>query len=68
MLPNHKPYDYAIDLKDSEKLLWRPIYPLNEIELHVLQDYVKEMLELGNICLSKLPTAAPIIFVPKAYG
>jgi hypothetical protein len=44
------------------------MYPLNEIELQVLQDYLKEMLELGKICLSKSPAAAPIIFVPKAHG
>jgi hypothetical protein len=24
-LPNHKPYDHAIDLKDSEQLPWGPI-------------------------------------------
>jgi hypothetical protein len=44
------------------------MYPLNEIELQALWDYLKEMLELGKICLSKSPTTAPIIFVPKAHG
>jgi hypothetical protein len=67
-LPDHKPYDHAIDLKDGEQPLWGPIYPLNEIELQALQDYLKEMLELGKIHPSKSPTAAPIIFVPKAHG
>jgi predicted helicase len=32
-LPDHKPYNYAIDLKDGKQLLWGLIYPLNEIEL-----------------------------------
>jgi hypothetical protein len=67
-LPNHKPYDYAIDLKDGKQLLWGLMYPLNETELQVLQDYLKEMLELGNIHPSKSPTVAPIIFVPKAHS
>jgi hypothetical protein len=67
-LPNHKLYDHAIDLKDGEQLPWGPIYPLNETELQALQEYLKEMLELGNICLSKSPTTAPIIFVAKAHG
>jgi hypothetical protein len=67
-LPDHKPYDHAIDLKDGEQLPWGPMYPLNETELQALQDYLKEMLELGKIRPSKSPTAAPIIFVPKAHG
>jgi hypothetical protein len=44
------------------------MYPLNEMELQALWDYLKEMLELGKIRPSKSPTAAPIIFVPKAHG
>jgi hypothetical protein len=44
------------------------MYPLNETELQALQDYLKEMLELGKIHPSRSPTAVPIIFIPKAYG
>jgi hypothetical protein len=67
-LPDHKPYDYTIDLKDGEQLPWGLMYPLNEIELQVLRDYLKEMLELGNIHLSKSPAVVPIIFIPKAHS
>jgi hypothetical protein len=67
-LPDYKPYDHVIDLKDGEQLPWGLIYPLNKTELQALWDYLKEMLELGKICLSKSPTAAPIIFIPKVYG
>jgi hypothetical protein len=67
-LPDHKPYDYAIDLEDGEQLPWGPIYPLNETELQVLWDYLKEMLELGKLHPLKSPAAAPIIFIPKAHG
>jgi hypothetical protein len=67
-LPDHKPYDHAIDLKDGEQPPWGPMYPLNETELKALRDYLKEMLELGKIRPSKSPAAAPIIFVPKAHG
>jgi hypothetical protein len=67
-LPDHKPYDHAIDLKDGEQPPWGPMYPLNETELQALPDYLKEMLELGKIRLSNCPAAAPIIFVPKAHG
>jgi hypothetical protein len=44
------------------------MYPLNETELQVLWDYLKEMLESGKISPSKSPAAAPIIFVPKAHS
>jgi hypothetical protein len=67
-LPDHKPYGHAIDLKEGEQPPWGPMYPLNETELQALRDYLKQMLELGKICASKSPAAAPIIFVPKAHG
>jgi hypothetical protein len=67
-LPDHKPYDHAIDPKDGEQPPWGPMYPLNETELQALWDYLKEMLELENIRTSKSPAAAPIIFVPKAHS
>jgi hypothetical protein len=67
-LPDHKPYDHAIDLKEGEQLPWGPMYPLKETELQSLREYLKEMLELGKIRPSKSPATAPIIFVPKAHG
>jgi hypothetical protein len=45
-LPDHKPYDHAIDIKEGEQPLWGLKYPLNGTELQALQDYLKEMLEL----------------------
>jgi hypothetical protein len=54
-LPNHKPYDHAIDLKDGQQLLWGPMYPLNETELQALWDYLKEMLELGKNLTIEIP-------------
>jgi hypothetical protein len=35
-LPDHKPYDYAIDLKPGKQLPWGPIYPPNKTELQAL--------------------------------
>jgi hypothetical protein len=67
-LPNHKAYDHTIDPKDGKQPPCGLMYPLNKTELQVLQDDVKEMLELGKIHPSKSPATAPIIFVPKAYG
>jgi hypothetical protein len=67
-LPDYKLYDHATDLKDGKQPPWGPMYPLNETELQVLWDYLKEILELGNIYPFKSPAAALIIFVPKAYS
>jgi hypothetical protein len=67
-LPDHKPYNHAIDLKDGKQPPWGPMYPLNETELQSLWDYLKEILELGKIRPSKSPAAVPIIFIPNTYG
>jgi hypothetical protein len=67
-LQDHKPYNYAIDLKVGEQPLWGLMYTLNKTELQALWEYLKEMLELGKICPSKSPATVPIIFIPKAHG
>jgi hypothetical protein len=67
-LPEHKPYDHAIDLKEGETPPWGPVYALNEVELQTLREWLKEMLWIGKIKPSKSPAAAPILFVPKPHG
>jgi hypothetical protein len=67
-LPEHTPYDHAIDLKTRETPPWGPWYAFSEKELEVLREWLKEMLETGKIRPSKSPAAAPILFVPKAHG
>jgi transposase InsO family protein len=67
-LPDHRPYDHAIDLKEGETPPWGPVYALNETELETLREWLKEMLKTGKIRPSKSPAAAPILFVPKPHG
>jgi len=67
-LPEHKPYDHAIDIKEGETPPWGPLYALNETELAELRKWLKVMLDMGAIRPSKSPCASPIIFVPKAGG
>jgi hypothetical protein len=67
-LPEHTFYDHAIDLKTGETAAWGPCYALSEKELVVLREWLKKMLENGNIRQSKSPAAALILFVPKAHG
>jgi hypothetical protein len=63
-LPEHKPYDHAIDLKEGEQPPWGPVYVLLEKELEVLREWVKEMLRTAKIRRSKSPAGTPISFVP----
>jgi hypothetical protein len=37
-LPEHKPYNHAIDLKEGETPPWGPVYTVNEVELEILRE------------------------------
>jgi hypothetical protein len=65
-IPEHTPFHYAIDLETRNISPWGSCYPLVEKELEVLRDWLKEMVETGNIRWSKLPPIAPILFLQKA--
>jgi hypothetical protein len=67
-LPKHKPYDYAINLKEGETPPWGPVYSLNKVELETLREWLKEMLRTGKIRPSKSPAVVPILFVPKPHS
>ena len=47
-LPKHSSCDHEILLKEGEKPLWGPIYPLSEVELETLREYLKEMMRTGE--------------------
>jgi len=68
MLPEHHSYDCKIDLKEESTAPWGPIYPLIEIELQTLREWLKEMEKTGKIKRSTLPAGSPILFVPKPNG
>jgi hypothetical protein len=67
-LPEHRSYDCKIDLKDGEVPPWGPIYPLSEVELQTLREWLKEMLRTGKIRRSTSSAGSPILFVPKPNG
>jgi len=67
-LPEHRPYDCKIDLKEGETVPWGPIYPLSEVELQTLREWLKEMEKAGKIKRSTSPAGSPILFVPKPHG
>ena len=67
-LPDHGPYDHAINLVEGAKPPWGPIYPLSERELQVLREYIEKELKANKIRPSKSPAGAPVLFVPKSDG
>ena len=67
-LPEHRPYDCKIELKEGATAPWGPIYPLFELELQTLREWLKEMERTGKIQRSTLPAGSPILFVPKPNG
>jgi len=66
-LPEHHPYDCKINLKEGETAPWGPIYPLSEVELQTLREWLKEMEQTGKIRCSTSPAGSPILFVPKPH-
>jgi hypothetical protein len=67
-LPEHRSYDHEIRLKEGEIAPWGPIYPLSEVELETLREWLKEMLRTGKIRRSTSSASSPILFVPKPHG
>jgi len=48
-LSKHRPYDCKIERKDGSTAPWGPIYPLSEVELQTLREWLKEMEPTGKI-------------------
>jgi len=67
-LPAHTDYDHRIDLKDGDKPPWGPIYPLSEVEVATLREWLSDMMRTSKIRRSSSPAGAPILFVPKPHG
>ena len=67
-LPEHTSWDHEIKLIEGATPPYGPIYPLNEMELLVLREYINKNLAAGKIRISKSSAGSPILFVPKADG
>ena len=59
---------YAIQLIEGKKLLYKPIYALNPMELEILKAYIETHLKTGFIQPSKSPAGASILFNKKPDG
>ena len=68
ILPEHRPYDCSIDLKEGTQPPFGPIYSLLQDKLAELKTYIEENLAKNFIRHSKSPAGAPILFVKKKDG
>lgn len=68
-LPEHKPWDHAIDLKpDAPETMRTKIYPMSPNEQEELDRFLADNLQKGYIRPSKSPLASPVFFVKKKDG
>ena len=67
-LAPHRPYDLKIDLEEGTSPPVTPMYPLSQVELQTLRDFIEEHLRAGFIRSSSSPHGAPVLFVKKKDG
>ena len=66
--PLQKPWDHAINLKDSFKPKKGRLIPLLSEEQKEVSEFIDEQLTKGYICPSKSEQTSPVFFVPKKDG
>lgn len=68
-LPEHQPWDHAIDLtNDAPATVRTKVYPMSPNEQQELIRFLEENLRKGYIRPSKSPLASPVFFVKKKDG
>ena len=67
-LPDHGPYDHAIELVPEAKMFHSRVYPLSPNEQGELDKFITENLAKGYISESKSPISSPFFFIKKKDG
>ncbi|EEB89036.1 hypothetical protein MPER_12920 [Moniliophthora perniciosa FA553] len=67
-LPEHRPWDHAIELIPGPLPSATKVYPLAPNEQQELDSFLQEGLASGRIRPSKSPIGAPVFFVKKKDG
>ncbi len=67
-MPVRKPWDHAIDLKDTFQPKKGRLIPLSPTEQQEVSDFIDDQLSKGYIRPSKSPQTSPVFFVPKKDG
>ena len=68
-LPEHQPWDHAIDLEPEAVKHWKiKSYPMLANEQEELDKFLKEHVSKGYLVPSKSPMASPVFFIKKKDG
>ena len=67
-MPVHKPWDHAINMKDTFVPKKGRLIPLSPQEQKEVSDFIDNQTKKGYIRLSKSPQTSPVFFVPKKNG
>ncbi|KIN98762.1 hypothetical protein M404DRAFT_31083 [Pisolithus tinctorius Marx 270] len=67
-MPLHKPWDHAIDLKETFTPKRGRLIPLSVEEQKEVSDFLEDQLQKGYIRPSKSPQTSPVFFIPKKDG
>src|SRR5260370_5823614 len=67
-LPPHKAWDHTIELHPNAKLPRGRTFPLSPAKQKDLDEFLRENLVNGRICLSKSLIGAPVFFIKKKEG
>src|ERR1700761_1080462 len=68
-LPQHQPWDHAIDLKSGAVQKWKiKSYPMSPKEQEELDNFLEEHVKKGYLIPSKLLMASPVFFIKKKDG
>jgi len=68
ILPEHRQWNYAIELIPDSEPKSSKVYPLSPVEQRELDAFLEENLHTGQIHPSKSPMAAPVFFIKKKDG
>ena len=68
ILPEHRQWDYAIELVPGSEPKLLKVYPLSPVEQKELDSFLEENLHTGQIHPSKFSMAAPVFFIKKKDG
>jgi hypothetical protein len=67
-MPVRKPWDHAIDMKDTFVPKKGRLIPLSPQEQKEVSDFIDDQTRKGYIRPSKSPQTSPVFFVPKKDG
>jgi hypothetical protein len=67
-LPLHRTYNIKFEIEEGHQVPQGPIYPMLEVELAALREFIDEFLSKGFIRPSTSLAGAPILFAKKKDG